>query len=383
VSIAGPAAEVWAPVLPQYGKSSLAELLPSVAATLGLAGTDNTLNLPSAERYVVLLVDGLGELSLLDAGDDAPYLAGLLDGADTLTAPLPSTTATSLTSLGTGLPPGAHGVAGYTTRIPGSDRLLNALDWDPTVDPLRWQPHRTVFDRLAGAGVAASVVNRRRFQGSGLSVASMGGATFIGANTAGERIAAAASAAAAVAPSLTYTYEADLDATGHRQGCDSPAWRHQLRIVDETAARLRAALPRDACLIVTGDHGMVDVPLGSRLDVDTEPDLMDGVELFGGEARFRQLYCAEGAAQDVTACWRERLGADALVLSRSDAITAGWFGDVAAPVYDRLGDVIIACLGETAVLSKGRFPTETRLIGLHGSLTAEEMLVPLLVDAGH
>jgi hypothetical protein len=378
VSIAGPSA----PVLPRYGKASLAEVLPSVAATFGLAGADNTLNLPAADRYVVLLVDGLGELNLRDAADDAPYLTGLLDGAGTLTAPLPSTTATSLTSLGTGLPPGAHGVAGFTTRIPGTDKLLNALEWDPAVDPRRWQPHGSVFGRLAGAGVAARVVNQRRFRDSGLSIASMGGAEFIGANTAGERVAATA-AAAAVAPSLTYTYESDLDSTGHRQGWESLAWRHQLRIVDETAARLRSALPRDACLIVTGDHGMVDVSDGLRVEVDTEPELLDGVEIFGGEARFRQLYCADGAAPDVAAFWRERLGADALVLLREEAIAAGWFGEVATPVYDRLGNVMIACVGETAVQSKSRFPMETRLIGLHGSLTAREMLVPLLLDPGN
>ena len=61
---------------------------------------------------------------------------------------MPSTTATSLTSLGTGLPPGAHGLVGFTSRVPGTGKLLNALMWDKDVDPLEWQPHDTAFTRL-------------------------------------------------------------------------------------------------------------------------------------------------------------------------------------------------------------------------------------------
>ena len=368
-------------MLPGYGAASLSGLLPSVAAALGLPTGRSTLAIPAARAYVVLLVDGLGDLLLRRHAADAPYLAGRLETSRPLTAPLPSTTATSLTSLGTGLPPGAHGVAGFTTRIPGSNRLLNALDWDPAVDPRRWQPHPTVFEQLSGYGVRATVVNQRSFRGKGLTVASMRGAEFVGANTAGERIAATV-AAASRGRSLTYTYDSELDSTGHRQGCTSLAWRHQLRMVDAAAAQLRAAMPADACLLVTGDHGMVDVAAHDRVDVDTEPELLDGVVLLGGEARFRQLYCAEGAAPDVAGRWRQRLGSEAVVLERSAAIAAGWFGAVAPEVVDRLGDVLVACLGDVAVLSTSLFPLEAKLVGLHGSLSAEEMLVPLLVDAG-
>ena len=84
---------------------------------------------------------------------------------------MPSTTATSLTSLGTALTPGSHGVVGFTSRIPGTDQLLNALVWDKDVDPLEWQPHPTAFGRLAAAGVHTTVVNKREFAGSGLTLA--------------------------------------------------------------------------------------------------------------------------------------------------------------------------------------------------------------------
>ncbi|MDP9443740.1 MAG: alkaline phosphatase family protein, partial [Actinomycetota bacterium] len=159
-------------VLPAYGRGSLAEVVPAAAAALGagLRGSDDVLPLPATRRCVVLLVDGLGERLLLDHADDAPYLCALPHRV--ITAPVPSTTATSLTSLGTALAPGQHGVVGFTSRIPGTSRLLNALRWDSRVDPADWQPHPTAFGTLAAAGTATTVVSKRAFLGSGLTLAS-------------------------------------------------------------------------------------------------------------------------------------------------------------------------------------------------------------------
>jgi Type I phosphodiesterase / nucleotide pyrophosphatase len=229
--------------------------------------------------------------------------------------------------------------------------------------------------------VATTVVNKRAFEGSGLTVASQRGADYVAADSAGERLAAAARIAAADSPSLVYVYDSDLDATGHARGCRSDAWRHQLATVDAFAQRLRDVIPSDAVLVVTADHGMVDVEPQDRVDVDAEPDLMDGVTLLGGEARFRHVYCRAGAVDDVTARWRGRLGDRAVVLTREEAVAEGWFGAVRRDVEPRLGDVVVACLGPVAVMSSERFPFESLLVGLHGSLTAEEMYIPLLLDA--
>lgn len=366
------------PVAPAYGTASLTDLVPSATVVLGGSADGNVLDLPRARRLVLLLVDGLGQRQLARNAADAPYLCSLPQR--TLTCGVPSTTATSLTSLGVGLPPGEHGVVGYTSRIPGTDRLLNALRWDGSVDAAEWQPHPTALGAAARAGVATSVINKRAFEGTGLTVASQRGAEFVPADSAGERLAAAARTSSADTPSLVYVYDSDLDATGHSKGCRSEAWRHQLATVDAFARRLREVIPDDAALLVTADHGMVDVAAADRIDVDTEPGLMDGVTLLGGEARFRHLYCRSGAVDDVAARWRARLGDQAVVLTREEAIAAGWFGAVRRAVEPRLGDVVVACLAPIAVMSSERFPHEAVLVGLHGSLTAEEMYVPLLID---
>jgi hypothetical protein len=371
-------------VAPAYGDRSLGDVMPAVARAVGRPIDDGDAGgawqLPSAPAYVVFLVDGLGQLQLEAHQEEAPFLHGLLTGAvgGSIggTAGVPSTTATSLTSLGTGLPPGVHGVVGFSSRIPGTDELLYALAWSKEVDPHEWQPHPTAFTRMASAGIAVTAVNKREFKGSGLTEASSRGAEFVGADRLGERFVAV-QAATRVPQSVTYMYEGDLDWTGHRYGVDSAQWRAQLSMIDMAAQRFREELPEQVRIVVVADHGMVDAT--HQVDVDQIDGMRDGIALIGGEARLRYLYCANGAVEDVAARWREELGRDAEVLLRDEAVARGWFGEVDATVLPRLGDVVVAARGETVVLSTRDNPYEARLIGMHGSLTPEEMLIPILI----
>ncbi len=371
-------------VAPAYDSRCLADVVPAVSAALGvIAARDDrpptALRLPSAPSYVVFLVAGLGAEQLQRYADDAPYLSGLAVDSQPGTATVPSTTATSLTSLGTGLPPGSHGIVGFTSRIPGTNRLLNALQWDKRVDPLEWQPHPTAFSVLSSAGAEVTVVNKREFRTSGLTTAAHRGAAYVGADRVGERIAAVV-AAARQRPSLTYVYDSDLDWTGHRFGVASRQWLQQLAMVDAEAEQLRDSLPTDVRMLVIADHGMIDSPPESRVDVDQHLELRDGVWLFGGEARFRHLYCSAGAVEDVTATWREFLGVRADVLTRDEAVERGWFGTTLPGMRPRIGDVVVAARGDLGVFSSADFSYETTLVGLHGSLTSAEMLIPILVS---
>jgi hypothetical protein len=371
---------------PAYGSRSLVEVVPAVGAAIGVrvrpglsVVAKEGLALPEAPAYVVFLVDGLGARQLERYSHAAPYLSSLLAGQQPGTVGVPSTTVTSLSSLGTALPPGAHGLVGFTSRIPGTDRLLNGLMWDKSVDPKEWQPHATAFTGLRLNGAAVTVINKREFRGSGLTVAAHRGADFVGADRVGERIAAAV-AASAERPSLTYVYDGDLDWTGHRYGVASAPWLQQLVMVDAEAEQLREALPAEVRLLVVADHGMVDSPTARRTDVDKQLELRDGLVLMGGEARFRHLYCRNGAVADVSATWTSVLGHRAQVLTRDEALARGWFGAVEPAVLPRIGDVLVACRGDHAVVSTTDFGYEATLVGLHGSLTAEEMLIPMLVD---
>lgn len=363
------------PLLPGYGRSSLADLGESLLAAAGVPAA-NPLGLDPAARSCLLLVDGLGWELLARHRQEAPFLASLAGGP--LTAGFPATTATSLASLGTALPPGRHGMLGYQVRVPGTGRLLNALRWDKTVDPVTWQPAPTVFERAAAAGVACCRVAAGDLEKSGLSVAAMRGADYRAADTPGA-LAAVAAAAVSEAPRVLATvYTGALDATGHAHGASSLAWALQLAHVDRLAQQLAEQLPAGTAMYVTADHGMVDVPPGERIDADAVPALREGVALLGGEGRARHVYARPGAAGDVLAAWRETLGDRAWVLSRDEAVTAGWFGPSDPAVTGRAGDVVAALRGRSAVVASKSEPRESALAGMHGSLTPDEQRIPLL-----
>jgi Type I phosphodiesterase / nucleotide pyrophosphatase len=364
--------------LPGYGQSTLADLSRSLLASLGVPGEENVLGLPPTRRVCLLVVDGLGWELLRAHRSAAPFLAGLMETGCWLAAGFPSTTVTSLASLGTGRPPGQHGMLGYQVRDPATGQLLNALRWDKGVDPLGWQPGTTIFERAAAAGIGAFRVAAGYFRQTGLSVAAMRGADYRPADTLGALVAASAAALASTPCGFLMVYTGDLDATGHAWGCTSAAWRFQLAHVDRLAEQLAGALPPGTALHITADHGMVDVLPSGRIDADQIPALRDGVALLGGEARARHVYTEPGAAADVLAAWRATLGDRAWTVSRDEAIDAGWFGPVEPRMADRIGDVIAAARGPSAVVATVAEPRESALVGMHGSLTHADQRVPLL-----
>ena len=113
--------------------------------------------------------------------------------------------------------------------------------------------------------------------------------------------------------------------------------------------------------------------------MDAHPELRSGLALLGGEPRARHLYARPGAAADLLATWRELLGDRTGVLSRDEAIKEGWFGPVDTAMASRIGDVLAAPSGSLALVATQAEPRESRLVGMHGSLTPAEQLVPALM----
>jgi len=369
--------------LPRYGSGALSDLIPSVLASMGVDGFPNVLGLEPASATCVLLVDGLGSELIRSHAADAPVLFDALSTGRDLTAGFPSTTAASIASIGTGLTPGSHGIVGYTVAIPGAGKLMNSLRWDPAVDPAVWQPETTAFEAAAAAGVEVQQVGKRMFKGGGLDRAVLRGAQFVGADTLGEVAAGALAGLSTLVaehrPGLVYAYVADLDWTGHGHGVGSQAWQLQLQLIDRLVEQIVARLPAGTRFYVTADHGMVDIPVQRRVDVDLDEELRSGLALLGGEARARYLYVLDGALPDVLDTWRGRFGADAVICERDEAIDAGWFGTVADRVRPRIGDVIVASMTDLAMVATHHQPHEGKMVGHHGSLTPAEQLVPLAV----
>ena len=362
------------PILPDYTGRCLTSLLPAIAARCRVPGRRDQLGLPDARCYVVLLVDGLGYHQLRSHRDATDYLGSLMERHRPLTCGVPSTTATSLTSLGTGRCPGEHGLAGYRFRNPEHGHAMNALSWENgPEDVASFQPFATVY----GEFEAAACVAPTRFHNTALTRVSLSGARFIGIGDeldAEERLSAVS--AATETAQVVYVYERILDHTGHGHGVGSWRWLNALAWVDEIAEGIRRACPDDVCLIVTGDHGMINVTPEQYLVVEDTPEL-DGYELLAGEARFRHVYGPD--PEQLAARWRRVLGERAWVLTRDEALAAGWFGPLSPGVERRFGDVVVAMRDQWVLMSRTH-PIEMELLGVHGSLTPEEMFVPLLID---
>jgi hypothetical protein len=369
---------------------SLCDVLPTAAALLGVPGAVDTLGLTEwvgdVRRVAVVLVDGMGYHLLPQLAEDAPLLASVLAGTDGLLDELactfPSTTPTSLASFGTGAPPGRHGLLGFTVNVPGTDRVLTHITWRDDPPPARWQPVPTWFQRLAQAGVRARAVLPEHFIGSGLTEAVYRGAEFH-PTAKGEHYAGRLNAELAAAPGLVYGYIGALDTAAHVSGIGSPRWQTAAARVDALLRRLVAELPPDAALLVTADHGGLNVPEDTRVDIDADPRLSAGVKVVAGEPRVRYLHTEPGAAGDVLATWSEILAGRAEVCARDEAVAAGVFGPVHPDHLARIGDVVVTCTAETAVLATGHEPPESALlVGFHGAATPAETAIPLIVFRG-
>jgi hypothetical protein len=374
--------------MPGPAPGSICDVLPAAAALLGAPGAVDKLALADSiggdrvDRVAVVLVDGMGWHLLPELAGSAPLLACVLAG-DTgcigeLTCTFPSTTPSSLVSLGTGTQPGEHGILGFTLNVPGTDRVLTHIGWRDDPPPTEWQPLPTWFGRLRQAGIDARAVLPAPFIGSGLTEAAYRGARFRPTQPTDDYAGELADELHA-GPGLVYGYTAELDTAAHLFGIGSPGWHTAAAHVDALLTRVVETLPPTAALLVTADHGGLNVPPEARVDLDTDPRLAAGVRVVAGEARVRYLHTEPGAAADVHATWSEVLDGRAQVYSREQAVATGIFGPVSPAHRARIGDVVVVCTGDAAVLATAHEPPEmARLIGFHGAATAAEMAIPLI-----
>jgi predicted AlkP superfamily pyrophosphatase or phosphodiesterase len=372
--------------VPRYGEASLADVGPALLAALGVAGEADVLGIGDVQRAVLFVVDGLGWTQLQANREVAPYLASM--AGRPLTAGFPATTVTSLASIGTGLPSGEHGMTGYSSYVEEMGAVVNWLAWRPVGErgdirdrlvPEVVQPLPTVWERAERAGIATTICTFDHFAETGLTRAVLRGGRWGGTYAEGDAIARAAEASDRGHRSLVYVYVSALDLVGHMRGPDTDAWRAQLAIVDRIASELAHRLPPETSLFVTADHGMVHVPDDAKVDADGTPALLDGVVALAGEPRARYVHVAPGALEDVFATWREVLGDSWQVLRRDDAIAAGLFGRVVTNgARARIGDVVALSLGNGGVVERHRLPRLSAMPGQHGSVTDDELLVPLL-----
>jgi predicted AlkP superfamily pyrophosphatase or phosphodiesterase len=363
--------------------SSLADVLSSSLAAV--TGTPNPLNLAQVERAVVVLVDGLGSHVLRSRAGHARHLAPKLSKTSIIDSGFPTTTAAALASLCTGTTPGEHGLVGYRVRDVANDRVVNQLSgWDDGMVPEAWQRSQTVFERARAKGIPTYAIGQPRYSDSGFTHAVLRGATYVSGQRLAQRFSEARRILELGGTSLTYLYVHELDVASHAKGSESDAWLAELEQLDSEFANFASSLKPGDGVVLTADHGVLDVPESAHILFDTVPALIDGVELIGGEPRCLQLYlepdARPAAREGLAAAWRRVEGERAWIATREEAVAAGWFGRTVDPVViPRIGDVIVAARKRIAYYDSRETGNNGRtMIGQHGSITAEETRVPLL-----
>ncbi len=363
------------PVIPAYSGANVRGIVPALLAPRGvrLPAWMPTV-LETAQQVVVLVVDGLGWEQLQSRLHLAPTMAAMQGSAITTVAP--STTATALTSITTGLTPGEHGLVGYRMELAGD--IVNVLRWHGgRGDVRRSHPPRDVQTFAPFLGESPPVISRAELETSAFTEAHLRGSRPVGWRAASS-IAVEIRRQLKLGERFIYAYYDGIDKIAHERGFGD-FYDAELATVDAIVSHVLAAMPPGAALVVTADHGQVHV--GGNV-VHPSAALLSLVRTQSGEGRFRWLHARAGCHEDLLSAAVQDHGDQAWVVSREQAIDQGWFGPVvSAPVAARLGDVALVAREPITFFDpadSGPF----ELICRHGSLTSAEMYVPLLVGVG-
>ncbi len=358
------------PVHPDYAGACVANLVPALLGERGAGWLPEIVQ--GAETVVLLVVDGLGATALERHRDRVPTLREM--SAKRLTTVVPSTTVVGLCSITTGMAPADHGIVGYRMHV--GDGVLNVLRWkiagrDDAPDPERFQPNPPF------GGRPVPVITRAEYAETGFTKAHLRGARLVGAHALSDLVEHVRRLTADAEP-FVYAYYGLTDVVAHMHGLRESYFPAELAFVDRLVADLLEALPTEAVLVVTSDHGHVHCDRWISVE-----GLGPMVFAYGGEGRFRSLYARPGAAADLEQAAAELAGESAWVFSRRRLFDEGWLGPRAptAEIASRVGDVVIASRDGTFFADPTN-PGEQKMISGHGSLTPDEMLVPLLAARG-
>ena len=359
------------PVLPALDGASVAGIVPALFGRVDDGWIPETAR--AAESVVLLVLDGLGWSAVQDHAPMMPRLTGM-DGA-AITTVAPSTTATALTSIATGLAPAQHGVVGYRMLV--GDDVLNVLRWSSANRGRSPEPN-DVQRYAPFLGREVPVITRTEFRETGFTRAHLRGTRFAGWHTTVGLIEQCVRAVEAREP-FVYAYYPGVDAVAHEFGLRDGVFARELAFADRLVGELVDALPAHAAVLVTSDHGQVHLEAESWIDI---PELGELTTAMAGDGRFRYLYARPGGGRELLARARELVSDRAWVWSRAEVLELGLLGDDATgTVAGRIGNVVLAAREPVAFVDPA-LPNERTLRSGHGSLTPDEMYVPLLAARG-
>jgi len=397
-------------VLPHYECYSLVNLANTVLALFGLPTSHAPLpeellpehNGKDVKKVVLLLIDALGYNQLrrfLKRHPSSPFHELIARGRlFPISSVFPSTTTTALATLHTALSPQEHGILGYRLFLKEFGLIANMIRLSPIGDPtddrlfelgLRPQKflgHLTLPERLKKGGIRSYVLIKRPYARSGLSrMLNPQAARIVPfTNSSDMSVIIRKLLERPAERAFLFVYWDALDEIAHLHGPESEEWDAELISLSDALkrsclGRLRAPLWEETLFFITSDHGQLRVlPKREVIRLSRYPKLKRALALPPtGEYRATYLYAKPGRLDELKAGLMKRFGDRLVALRSAEALEAGLFGggQPKDETPDRIGDLIVVPKGPQALY----WPHDDfRLIGRHGGLTDEEMLVPLL-----
>jgi hypothetical protein len=396
-------------VHPHYSGLSILNLPASIDRWLGLPpGPHAPLKIPAldslakgAQQVVVCLLDALSFSRFTHwlEGPGRPLLKMVDDGLLVpLTSVVPSTTTSALTTLWTGRSPAEHGILGYELLLREYGLVANMITLAPAafdnqrglleragVRPQSLLPVPTLGTRLTQTGMEAHAFIGNSIRGSGLSRMHYADTTLHGFGSPADLWHSLRKLVERPADGkrFAWAYYSGVDALSHVYGPDSDLVRAEFEffvraMVDLFVQPLERSAGRGVLLLLLSDHGQIATAIEPHYHLSEHPDLACRLHISPtGEARLPYLYPkpgqAEAAAEYISREWPGAF----TQLDSGNALRAGLFGPgtPCAQAASRLGDVVL--IGHGAAYLWWADKPDT-LLGRHGSLSAEEMLVPLL-----
>lgn len=333
-------------------------------------------------RDLIIVIDGLGAAAAECFRSYTPRLRQLAAHAQTVRTLAPSTTATVLTSLLTGRSPLEHGVLGYSVFADAfGARTIAQLSGDPGISPAEWMPLQNLGQQAIAAGRSAAQVGPARYANSFLSAVMQRDWAFVQQRSVSHRVRAVESALHHAGENgVVYLHLAEVDKAGHHFGPGSDPWLTALEEVDQLVGTLVRRLADRVRITITADHGMVPTSRAQVVDLADSPI---GAEITGVAGEPRALSVRSSIEEpELVERLQHAVSTRGHVMGRSELLASGLLGDefsLTQHASARLGDAMIWAR-DCWALTHSRFIADAVLDqrGMHGSLTDEEMLIPLI-----
>lgn len=351
-----------------------------LSAYQSVVGEANKLGLKKTNTAIVVLVDGLGVSNLSGAGGHAPFLNSSDRSTASIDTVFPSTTSAAITSFATGVMPGAHGTVGYQIFDHVAQQGLNLLTGQTAEQALARQTTQTITERAQANSIPTYFIGPPGYENSGFTNATMRGAKYLAGKSFGDRVDHCSDLMKSNEPKLIYCYFPELDQNAHAHGTKSRKWTEKLEDLDAVMKDLHTRAGNRAGVVVTADHGIVDVAHDKHIFLDDLESQLDGLKFVGGDPRVSFLYFENATSAAIAAeALQVALGKVAYVVTKQQMIDSGWYGELSDKFMNDLPEVFVLAKTEVAFYHRKFAKTKSmQMVGQHGSISPAELKVPLI-----